>query len=53
MKTTAVITLVYDEGELDITCKFDPDVGDDPHGAAVLAMVAVKAIGEACGSRDD
>lgn len=57
MKTTAIVTIVHDpanpEGELSVTCKFEPDVkeGDD-HLAGSLAMIAVKAIGDAC-KRDD
>ena len=56
-KTTATVTIVHDpgnpEGELSVTCKFKPDVkGDDVHVAGSLAMIAVKAIGEACKSDD-
>jgi hypothetical protein len=53
MKTTATVTIVHDpgnaEGDLSVSCKFEPEVkGDDAHVAGSLAMIAVKAIGDAC-----
>ncbi len=53
MKQTATVLIEYEpdneEGELQISCKFDPDVKMNESSVVCnLAMIAVKAIGEAC-----